>query len=342
MAPLPGSPLAPLALSILEILAAAAMHWMLRRIGRRLPRLLASRRGRSVGPDVPWERPIQLFLLLPKAALWLFVAWNVSDRFEVLMGGREELSQLLGMAARAPLFMMRDRSFSSLDLIGLPAAILGAWMAVSLSTRFFERHVLAPAGVERGARSAIGLITRYLLLGLAAVILLQAWGLDISSLALLASVLGVGIGFGLQNIANNFISGLIVHFERPIQPGDFVKVGDWTGTVERIGPRCTEVRTRDRVSILVPNSRFLETEVVNWSHGDPLTRIQIPIGVAYGSDVARVRAALLEVARSHPDEHRLELSPADLSELRAAVHKMGDTVVRDVHPDFIVVPVPPR
>jgi potassium efflux system protein len=97
------------------------------------------------------------------------------------------------------------------------------------------------------------------------------------------------------------VSGLIVNLERPVQIGDFIQVGEWTGTVERIGPRCVEIRTQDRVSILVPNARFLETEVVNWSHGDPVTRVHVKMGVAYGSDIALVRAALLEATRGHPD-----------------------------------------
>jgi hypothetical protein len=116
-----------------------------------------------------------------------------------------------------------------------------------------------------------------------------------------ASVLGVGIGFGLQNIANNFVSGLLLNLQRPVRTGDFLSVGDLVGTVEKIGTRCTEIRTLDHVTILVPNSRLLEQEVINWTHGDPVCRLHVPVGVAYGSDLHRVRAALLEAARGHPD-----------------------------------------
>jgi hypothetical protein len=116
-----------------------------------------------------------------------------------------------------------------------------------------------------------------------------------------AGVLGVGIGFGLQNIANNFVSGLVLNVERPIRVGDFLSVGELVGTVQRIGTRCTEIRTLDEVAILVPNSRLLENEVINWTHGDPRCRLHVRLGVAYGSDVGAVRAALLEAARNHPD-----------------------------------------
>jgi hypothetical protein len=113
-------------------------------------------------------------------------------------------------------------------------------------------------------------------------------------------VLGVGIGFGLQNIANNFVSGLLLNVERPIRAGDFVRVGEFLGTVSRIGARSTAIRTPENLTILVPNSKFLESEVVNWSHGSPVSKLSLPVGVAYGSDLGRVRAALLEAARGHP------------------------------------------
>ena len=100
-------------------------------------------------------------------------------------------------------------------------------------------------------------------------VLLQVWGLDLSSLTIVASAIGVAIGFGFQDIAKNFGSGLVLLFERPIQVGDFIEVGNYTGNVELIGARSTLIRTLDQVSIIVPNSRFLENEVINWSHLNP-------------------------------------------------------------------------
>jgi potassium-dependent mechanosensitive channel len=111
----------------------------------------------------------------------------------------------------------------------------------------------------------------------------------------------VGIGFGLQDIAKNFGSGLVLVFERPIQVGDFVEIAEFKGTVERIGARSTEIRTLDHVSIIVPNSRFLENEVINWSHRNPVSRLHIPVGVAYHADPQIVQEALLEAAQNHSD-----------------------------------------
>ena len=110
----------------------------------------------------------------------------------------------------------------------------------------------------------------------------------------------MGVGFGLQDILKNFISGWVVLLDKPVQVGDFVDVGSLVGTVERIGARSSELRTLDRVSIIVPNSHFLDREIINWSHGNSVTRLHIPVGVAYGSDIRQVRTALLKAARSHP------------------------------------------
>ncbi|NJN31969.1 MAG: mechanosensitive ion channel [Synechococcales cyanobacterium RM1_1_8] len=129
--------------------------------------------------------------------------------------------------------------------------------------------------------------------------LLQLWGIDLSSLTILASALGVGIGFGFQDIAKNFGSGLVLVFERPIQVGDFVEVGGYSGTIERLGARSTMIRTLDNLDIFIPNSRFLEEEVTNWSHNRTPTRVKVPVGVAYGSDLKAVEEALLESAQSN-------------------------------------------
>jgi potassium-dependent mechanosensitive channel len=164
-----------------------------------------------------------------------------------------------------------------------------------------KSHVLKATGANQAVQDLIAVILQSTLILLGLLIVLQTVGVDVSSLAIVASVIGIGIGFGLQNIANNFVSGIIITFEQPIKIGDFIKVGDLVGTVERIGFRSSEIITLDRVSILVPNSRFLENEVINWSHGDPVSRLRIPVGIAYGSNLQKVQRALLEAAKDHPD-----------------------------------------
>jgi potassium-dependent mechanosensitive channel len=292
---------ARLVLAVLAVAAAIATHWGLARLGHRLPLALARRRGLRAAPPSRALRFLAVMLLAAKAVLWASVLAWLSDQFELLRGARDMFTDSTFLYLSQPVVSFRERSYSPIDLLEVPAVFVAAWIGARIATSLLKRHVLGAAGVERGIQEAVALLARYALLLLASLFILQAWGFDVSSLAVVAGVLGVGVGFGLQNIANNFVSGLIVNLERPVQIGDFIRVGEWTGTVERIGPRCVEIRTPDRVSILVPNARFLETEIVNWSHGDPVTRVHVKIGVAYGSDVAQVRAALLEAARGHPD-----------------------------------------
>jgi small-conductance mechanosensitive channel len=191
-------------------------------------------------------------------------------------------------------------SYSIINLSILGALLFGLILLVRAFIDIFKDRVLSIAGLNRGAQEAIAVIVQYTLIFIGTLVLLQIWGLDLSSLTILASALSIGLGIGLQNIAKNFGSGLILVFERPIQVGDFIEVGDLNGTVERIGARSTEIRTLDRVSIIVPNSRFLDSEVINWSHGNPISRLHLPLGVAYGSDPQQVRTVLIEAASAHP------------------------------------------
>jgi small-conductance mechanosensitive channel len=116
---------------------------------------------------------------------------------------------------------------------------------------------------------------------------------------LIGSALGVGIGFGFQDIARNFASGIVLLFERSIQVGDFIQVGEHLGIVEEVRTRSIILKTLDRISIIVPNSRLLSDEVINWNHRHSVVRLHLPIGVAYGSDVQRVKSALLQAASEH-------------------------------------------
>ena len=289
--------------SFAVVVIAVIAHWTLRRLSRRLPQWIARQFGWPLTPGAqqPWQGVLELLLLLPKTAVWFGAVVLVSDRFGALRMARTMLGSVITMSITMPLVTLGNgREYTPVEVLTLPIVLIALWIAVGVFTRTLKQQVLGAFGLERGAQDVIALLTRYALGILGAVLVLQIWGIDASSLTFVASVFGVGIGFGLQHIANNFVSGLLVSLERPIQPGDFIQVGEWTGTVEKIGPRNTEIRTIDNVSVLVPNSTFLETEVVNWSHGDPLSRIRIPVGVAYRSDVARVRAALLEAAHEHP------------------------------------------
>jgi len=126
-------------------------------------------------------------------------------------------------------------------------------------------------------------------------------GVDLSKFSLLAGALGVGIGFGLQNVVNNFVSGLILLFERPVQTGDQIQVGDVAGEVKRIGIRSSTVRTGEGADVIVPNATLISDRVVNWTFSDRLRRVDLAVRVGYGSDAVKVLALLLETARANPD-----------------------------------------
>ena len=287
--------------SIGVLLATLAIHFGLGFAGKRLYRYLDRWLSQPAFSLQAREHPAKLFLRVARLGLeiglWTAIIFYISDLFPQTRSWRYQLFHFLD----SPVITLGETKYSALQLLLLPAFTIGLWFAVSSFTRLFKSYLLRRTGAEPRVQEVIAVVTQYVLTFLGLIVLLQIWGLDVSSLAIIASVLGVGIGFGVQNIANNLISGLIITFERPIQVGDFVKVGDLLGMVKRIGARSTEIHTLDQVSIIVPNSRFLESEVVNWSHGDPVSRLRLSVGVAYGSKVEHVRAALLEAAKSHPD-----------------------------------------
>ena len=156
--------------------------------------------------------------------------------------------------------------------------------------------LLKKSKIDIGVRLAVGTIIRYLILTLGFIIVIQTVGIDLSTLTILFGALGVGIGFGLQNITNNFVSGIIILFERPIKVGDRIELEDIEGDVIKISLRSTTIVTNDSISVIVPNSKFISSTIINWSHNDRNVRFNIPVGVSYGSDPEKVKSLLLEVA----------------------------------------------
>jgi small-conductance mechanosensitive channel len=155
--------------------------------------------------------------------------------------------------------------------------------------------------LSRGANDAVVTITGYIGTIFAILIGLSIAGLELANLAIIVGALSVGIGFGLQNIVNNFVSGLILLFERPISRGDLIKVGDNLGHVKDISTRSTTIRTFDAADIIVPNSELISGQVTNLMRDDNYARITISIGVAYGSDTHKVMTLLEQIANEHPD-----------------------------------------
>ena len=175
-----------------------------------------------------------------------------------------------------------------------------AYGAARLFQGWLDERVLKPAGISGGLRDSIRVGVGYVGVVIAALAAFSYAGFNLSNLAILAGAFSVGIGFGLQSVVNNFVSGLILLAERPIKVGDLVVVGGEEGYVRKISVRSTEVETFERASVMIPNSYFITEKVKNWTLRDNMRRIAIPVTVAHGSDPRAVKAILLKVAQDHP------------------------------------------
>jgi small-conductance mechanosensitive channel len=228
-------------------------------------------------------------------ALWLAFAhvilrlWGVSEEaMEVLYGyffNGFPLGSLTVIPARI--------AVAALMLTALLA--VSGWIRRSLETRWLVR-----SRMERGTREALVTMSGYAGAAVAVLVALSVAGVQFTNLAIIAGALSVGIGFGLQNIVNNFVSGLILLFERPVKTGDWIIVGSTEGYVKRISIRSTLIQTFDRADVIVPNSELISGQVTNWMLYDTRGRIRIPVGVAYGSDTTLVKELLLRIAQEHP------------------------------------------
>ena len=188
-------------------------------------------------------------------------------------------------------------------------SVLIIFFALFFAVLFFSRliarkvvqNILSRAHIEEGLQYTFQRITEYTLILIGAIIVFQFVGINLSGLAVIFGLLSVGIGFGLQNITSNFISGLILLLERPIKVGDRVRVGDIEGDVLEINIRSTTVRSLENISIIVPNTEFITSQVVNLSHGDSKIRLDIDVGVSYDSDLDTVLRSLYEVAKENQE-----------------------------------------
>jgi small-conductance mechanosensitive channel len=175
-----------------------------------------------------------------------------------------------------------------------------------LFQRMILRRLLKHTRLHLGLQFAIAKMFGYFVVILGIYVALVANGVNLSSLAVVAGALGLGIGFGLQNIVANFVSGIVLLAERPVAVGDRIEVDGVAGRVTKISLRATTIVTNDNISIIVPNSQLTSTPVTNWSHGGPLVRLRLPVGVAYGTDSEQLRKLLLGVAAQH---HHVLKSP---------------------------------
>lgn len=198
------------------------------------------------------------------------------------------------------IFRLGTTPITLVVIIYLAIILIGFFITSKLLGRLLRKRVLARFAVDDGVSYTITRLLHYGILVLGILFGLNVVGIELTSLAVTFGLIGVGIAFGLQNITSNFVSGIILLFERPVNVGDFIDIGDDSGQVRAINVRSTTVVTPDNITLIVPNSRLVEDTVTNWSVGDTKIRLNIPVGVAYGSDTDLVTKLLLEVAENHP------------------------------------------
>jgi len=251
-------------------------------------------------------RPIKWLLIRFGWVAWigaltafLFIAWGA--RQTVLLHGVQTLSRPIQIGSIR---------FSLVGFVYAFFILLMTRTAARFWRHILERKILVDSGLEAGVQESVTSITVYILWALGILISLTALGFSTTSLTVALGALGVGLGFGLQNIFNNFVSGLILLFERPVQVGDAIEVNGTWGTISKIKVRSTVVQTYDNASLIIPNSDMISNQVTNWSFKDLRLRRWITVGVAYGSDTDLVRKTLLEIA--HADRKALKRPRPDV------------------------------
>ncbi|MER3432737.1 MAG: hypothetical protein C4288_04725 [Leptolyngbya sp. ERB_1_1] len=208
----------------------------------------------------------------------------------------EELSSFFS----TNLFTFGGKQFSVGSMVEVLLQVIVVLIISNLTKQLLKQRVFPKFGINIGTRESLSTIVSYVVTIIGFFIVIETTGINLSSLTVFAGAIGIGFGIGLQNFTSNFISGLTLLFEQPVKVGDYVEVEQLAGIVEEISLRCTTIRTINGVIVIVPNGRFLENSVVNWSYRDPKCRIAVPISVIDESDSLTVMEALLAAARQEP------------------------------------------
>ena len=224
----------------------------------------------------------------------------------------KEIFSYLGDFLQLTLFKIADTPVTFLSIIVFIIFIVGFTYLALFVKQLLQNTILPRFINDSGLRYTLSRMSQYIIIIIGFFVSVQFLGVDLTGLAVVFGFLSVGIGFGLQNITSNFISGLIVLFERPISVGDRVEVNGIEGDVEEINIRSTKIKTMDNISIIVPNSEFVSKDVINYSHGDPSYMLVVEVGVSYNSDLDTVLKALDEVAMENKSvlskpKHRVQL-----------------------------------
>ncbi|MFC1886875.1 mechanosensitive ion channel family protein [Thermodesulfobacteriota bacterium] len=234
---------------------------------------------------------------------WLAWFMAIASMIIIAWGGRQTIVIGFFKALNHP-FAIGNMQLRLSGFIYALLIIMLTHAAIRLWKRFFQSNILAYSGLDTGLQESIVTISVYVCWGLGIIVAFHAFGLNTTSLTVALGALGIGLGFGLQNIFNNFVSGIILLFERPIQVGDSIQIKDTWASVKKINVRSTVVQTWDNASLIIPNSEFISTQVTNWSFTDMRLRRNIDVGVAYGSDIELVRKTLLEIAVNTPNARK--------------------------------------
>lgn len=197
------------------------------------------------------------------------------------------------------LFLLGDSPFTTKTLISIALSLFLLFYLTSKIKKFLIKRVFPRYDLDKGVSLSIATIVGYLLIIVGLFVIIQTTGIDLGAIGLMIGALGIGIGFGLQSITNNFISGIIILFERPVKVGDRIELDDLAGNIITISARATTVITNDNIAVIVPNSDLVNNRVINWSHTNRDIRLNFPVGVSYKEDPELIRKLLIEVAEAN-------------------------------------------
>lgn len=212
------------------------------------------------------------------------------------MNNFEEIIAKLKEYWNYELFNLGDSPFTTKTLISLIISLFLLFYLTSKIKKLMIKRIFPRYDMDIGVSQSIATIVSYLIIIIGLFVIFQTTGIDLSAIGILIGALGIGIGFGLQNITNNFISGIIILFERPVKVGDRVEVDDLAGNIVKISARATTIITNDNIAVIVPNSDLTSKRVINWSHNNRNVRLQFPVGVSYKEDPEKIKMLLTEVA----------------------------------------------
>ncbi|MBL7685597.1 MAG: mechanosensitive ion channel, partial [Deltaproteobacteria bacterium] len=246
--------------------------------------------------------------------VWISIVWKITIRFYAF------IKSFLQMG-----FTLSDTKITIGLLLQSLLAFYAAMIVSQIIQTILEKNIYPRKKWDRGIQNAISTGFHYVVVFIGFIISIRLLGFDIRNITVLAGAFGVGLGLGLQNLANNFASGIVLLMERPVKVGDIVQFGSVMGKVKKIGARATILETADQSNILIPNGDLLSNQVINWTYANSYGGAALPISVAYGTDVEALKLLLLEIASAHPEVRK---NPAPMVEFKGFGESSIDFILR--------------